>query len=33
MLSTLTFVCVACLFADLVARRGGEVVEFVKSKF
>jgi hypothetical protein len=32
MLSTLTFVMVACLFAELAVRKSGDVVAFVKSK-
>jgi hypothetical protein len=32
MLSTLTFVMVACLFADFCYEKGGDVVAFVKSK-
>lgn len=33
MLSTLTFVMVACLFADLAYQKGGKVLALVKSKF
>jgi hypothetical protein len=33
MLSTLTFVMVACLFADLAVEKGSAVLAFVKSKF
>lgn len=33
MLSTLTFVMVACLFADFAYEKGGKIVELVKSKF
>ena len=33
MFATLSFVMLSCLFADLSLRRGGDVVDFVKSKF
>lgn len=32
MLSTLTFIMVACLFADLAVEKGQMVLDFIKSK-